>query len=260
LNLAQRSGEAYLKRHAWQVENDDRPPGARAQPSTSFTDLGIALQENSVFLTGRIVPGPVLIASSRRVKLAVVRGAKITTEPLLDERKHPVPDTLGFFATGELTLLPPMSRAHEGQRCKDRHVTTSRHISTGYPIGQLTMRMLPGSATGLAGEATMFVSASPTGYSSDQVTVAASGGSTLKSEGHVAAPIAVGAGVPLTCIDGQDCAPSETFSIARGFDLVLGGRRTSVANLSVAIAGALGVGIEGEMKIDASFTSIGPAG
>ena len=118
-NLAQRSGEAYIKSASWQVENYDRPPGARAQRSTSFTDLGIALQKKTVFLTGRIVSGPVLIAASRRVKLAVIRAAKITTEPLLDRRKHPVPDTIGLFASGKLTMLPAMSRALEGQRCRD---------------------------------------------------------------------------------------------------------------------------------------------
>lgn len=280
------------------MENDDRRPGARAQPSTSFADLGIALQKNTVFLTGRIVRGPVLIAAARRVKLAVVRGAKITTEPLLDQHHHPVPDTFGLFASGKLTMLPTMGRAFEARRCKDPHVTTTRPLSPGYPIGQLTARLLPGAATGLAGEATMFVSAGPTDNSSDQVTLEANGGSTLKDEGHFVAPIAVGTGVPLTCIDGQDCMPSGGFGIAGGFDLVLGSRRTSVANLAVAIAGdqqtitgtvdgapltvavgqvgsepsftsefdqlagaALGVGIEGEIKIiDTTFTTLGPAG
>jgi hypothetical protein len=298
VSLAQRSGEAYLKRRSWQVENYDRPPAARARPSTSFTDLGLAFQKHSVFLTGRIVRGPVLIAASQRVKLAVARGAKVTVEPLLDRRKHPVPDTIGLFASGKLTMLPAMARALEAQRCKDPHVTTTRHISPGYPIGQLTARLLPGSATGLAGEATMFVFAGPTGNSSDQVTVEASGGSTLKSEGHVVAPIATGAGVPLECIDGQDCMPSGGFGIGGGFDLVLRAGRASVANLVVAIAGdqatitgtvdgtpvtvavgplgsepsftsefdqaagaALGVGIEGGIEItDTTFTTLGPAG
>jgi hypothetical protein len=284
-------------RHSWQVENYDRPPAVRAQPSTSFTDLGIALRPDTVFLTGRIVRGPVLIAASRRVKLGVVRRAKITTESLLDRRHHPVPDTFGLFASGKLTMLPAMTRALEGQRCKDPHVTTTRPINPGYPIGELTARLLPASATGLGGEAKMFVSAGPTDDVSPPITVEAGGGSTLTSENHLAAPIAVGAGVPLTCIDGQDCTPSDGFDIAGGFDLVLGANRASVANLAVAIAGdqdtitgtldgapvtvavggagaepaftsdfeqragaALGVGIEGEMQITTSFTTLGPAG
>jgi hypothetical protein len=293
-NLAQRSGEVYLKRQSWQVENDDRPPGVRAQPSTSFTQLGVELQKNTLYLTGRIVQGPVLIAASRRVKLGVVRGAKFKTGPLLNGQRR-VPDTIVFVATGTLKMLPAMARALEGQRCKDPHVRRSRHIDAGFPIGQFAMGVLPGSATGLAGEAKLFVFAGPTDNTSDQVTIEASGGSTLTSEGHLSAPIA--AGVPLTCIDGQDCTPSHTFAIGGGFDLVLGARRTSVANLAVAIGGdqetitgtvdgapvtvatggagaepaftsdfdqragaALGVGIEGGMKIDTSFTSIGPAG
>lgn len=296
-NLAQRSGEAYLKHRSWQVENDDRPPAGRFQPSTSFTDLGIALQKNTAFLTGRIVRGPVLFATARRVKLGVVRGAKITTEPLLDGHHHPVPNTFGFFVSGKLTMLPAMSRALEAQRCRDPHVTTSRRINPGYPIGHFVARLLPGTATGLAGEAAMFVFAGPTDNVSPPVTVEASGGSTLTSEGHLAAPVVVGAGLPLTCIDGQDCTPSDGFAVGGGFDLVSGGRRTSVANLAVAIAGdqetvtgtvdgapvtvavggvgaepeftsefdqhagaALGVGIDGGLKIDTSFTSIGPAG
>jgi hypothetical protein len=298
VSLAQRSGEAYLKRHSWQVESFDRPPGARAQPSTSFTDLGIAFRKHTVFLTGRIVRGPVLIAATRRVKLAVVRGAKITTEPLLDERHRAVPNTLGLFASGTLTMLPAMSSALEGQRCTNPRVTTSRRINPGDPIGHITARLLPGSATGLVGGVTMFVFAGPTGNSSDQVTVEASGGSTLTSEGHAAASIVAGAGVPLTCTDGQACTPSAGFGIGGGFDLVLGGSRSSVANLAVAIAGdqatitgtvdgaavtvavgplgsepfftsdfdqrvgaALGVGIEGGIEIvDTTFTTLGPAG
>jgi hypothetical protein len=61
----------------------------------------------------------VLIAAARRVKLAVIRAPKITIQPLLDRRKHAVPNTIGFFASGKLTMLPAMSRALEGQRCKD---------------------------------------------------------------------------------------------------------------------------------------------
>jgi hypothetical protein len=294
LNLAQRSGEACLKQAGWQVERFRLPGERRIQPSTSLTDLGIAVQKNEVFLTGRVLAGPVLIASSRRLKLAVVRGAKIQTGPLLDAHKRAVPDTFGLFVTGQLTMLPAMARALEGQRCRDPHVTTSRPINPGYQIGHFAARVLPGTATGLAGTAAMFVFAGPTDNSSDQVTIEASGGSTLTSEGHLSAPIA--AGVPLTCIDGQDCTPSHGFAIGGGFDLVLGARRTSVANLAVAIAGdqetitgtidgapvtvatggagaepaftsdfdqragaTLGVGIDGGMKIDTSFTSIGPA-
>jgi hypothetical protein len=297
LNLAQRRGEVYSKAHGWQVEQFRLPGEQRIQRSTSFTDLGIALQKKSVFLTGRIVAGPVLIAASRRVKLAVIRAPKITIQPLLDRRKRAVPDTIGLFASGKLAMLPAMSRALEGQRCKDRRVTTTSPIHPGYSIGQLTARLLPGTATGLAGEAAMFVFAGPTDNSSNQVTVEASAGSTLKSEGHLAAPLATGGGVPLICIDGQDCTPSSGFSIGGGFDLVSDGRRSSVTNLAVTIAGdqetitgtvdgapvtvaaggvgaepeftsefdqragaALGVGIDGGMKIDTTFTTLGPAG
>jgi hypothetical protein len=190
-----------------------------------------------------------------------------------------------------------MGRALEAQRCKDPRVTTTRPLSPGYPIGQLTARVLPGHATGLAGVATTFVSAAPTGNSSDQVTLEANGSSTLKDDSHFVAPIVVGTGVPLSCIDGQDCMPSRVFGLAGGFDLVLAGRRSSVTNLAVAIAGdqqtvtgtvdgapvtvavgqmgaepeftpefdqlagaALGEGIEGEIKvIDTTFTMLGPA-
>lgn len=296
-SLAQRTGEAYLKRHGWQVEQFRLPGQRRILRSTSFTDLGIALQKNALFLTGRIVPGPVLIAGARRVKLAMVRGAKIAEASLLDAHHHAVPDTFGLFVTGQLTMLPAMARALEGQRCKDPHATTSRPIAPGDPIGQFAARVLPGAAAGLAGEAKMFVFAGPTDPSSPPVTVEASGGSTLQSEGHVAAPVATGAGVPLTCIDGQDCTPNSGFNIGGGFDLVFSGRRTSVANLAVAIAGdqetitgtvdgapvtvatggvgaepsftsdfdqragaALGVGIDGGMKVDTTFTTLGPAG
>ena len=96
LNLVQRSGKVYSKAHAWQVERF-RLPGERGnQRSTSFTDLGIALQKHTLFLTGRNSPGPVLIAGARRVKLAVVRRAKIEEAPLLDARKQAVPDTFAF--------------------------------------------------------------------------------------------------------------------------------------------------------------------
>jgi hypothetical protein len=295
-SLAQRTGEVYLKRHGWQVEQFRLPGQRRIQPSTSFTDLGIALQGRAVFLTGRIVRGPVLIAAARRVKLAVVRAAKIQTGPLLGPSHHAVPDTFGLFVTGRLTMLPAMARALEGQRCKDPHATTSRPIAPGYPIGQFAARVLPGTATGLAGEARLFVFAGATDPSAPPVTVEASGGSTLQSEGHLAAPLATGAGVPLTCIDGQDCTSTNGFSIGGGFDLVFSGRRASVANLAVAIAGdqetitgtvdgapvtvatggvgaepsftsdfdlragaALGVDIDGGMKVDATFTTLGPA-
>jgi hypothetical protein len=103
--------------------------------------------------------------------------------------------------------------------------------------------------------------------------------------------------VPLTCTDGRDCTPSGGFGIGGGFDLVAGARRASVQNLAVAIAGdqetvtgtldgtpvtltvgpvgtgpgftsdfdqragaALGESIDGGLKIDTTFTALGPAG
>ncbi len=296
-NLARRSGEAYIKSASWQVERLLLPGERGVMRSTSFIDLGIALQKHTVFVTGRVAPGPVLIAASRRVKLAVLRRAKIKTGPLLDGRSHAVPDTFGLFASGRLTMLPAMSRALEAQRCKGPRVRLSRRIDPGYPLGQFSVGLLPGSATGLAGQVALLVFAAPTNSGSDEVTVEATGGNTLTSAGHIAAPVAVGAGVPLTCIDGQSCAPRSGFAIGGGFDLVFSGRRTSVANLAVAIAGnqqtitgtvdgapvtvavgslgtepdftsqfdqlagaALGVDIVGGMNVDASFTTIGPAG
>jgi hypothetical protein len=239
----------------------------------------------------------VLIAASRRVKLAAVRGAKITAGPLLDGRHHPLPDTFAFFASGTLIMLPAMSRALEGQRCTGPRETSSRPIRSGYPIGHFVARVLPGTATGLAGQATMFVSAGPTDPAAPSVTLEANGASTLKDTSHLISPVAAGAGVPLTCIDGQSCAPTDNFGIGGGFDLVAGARRTSVANLAVAIAGdqetitgtvdgtpltvasggvgaepsftsdfdqhagaALGESIDGEMKVDTTFTTLGPAG
>lgn len=296
-DLTRRSGEAYIKLASWQVERLPLPGERGVQPSVSFTNLGIALQKKTAFLTGRIAPGPVLIAASRRVKLAAIRGARIKTGPLLDRRGHAVAGTFGFSVIGTLTMLPAMSRALEAQRCKSPHVTTSRHIQTGYTIGRFAAGLLPGRAIGLAGHAAMFVFAGPTDPVSPPVTVEATNGSTLESEGHVAAPLALGPGVPLTCIDGEDCTPIGGFDIAGGFDLVLGARRASVANLAVALAGAqqtitgtvdgtpvtvavgelgtepdftsefdqlagaaLGVGIDGGIKIDPVLTTLGPAG
>ncbi len=296
-SLARRSGEAYIKSASWQVERLPLPGERGTMRSTSFIDLGIALQRNTVFLTGRIVPGPVLIAASRRVKLAVIRGAKLSTGPLLDRRHRPVTGTLGLFASGKLKMLPAMSRALEAQRCKGPKVRLSRHIDSGYPLGQFSVGLLPGTATGLAGEAAITMFAQPTDDAAAPITVEASGGSTLKSDGHLAAPVAAGAGVPLRCIHGESCAGSGTVHIGGGFDLVAGGRRTSVANLAVAIAGdqetitgtvdgapvtvavgvvgtepdftsefdqragaALGEGMFGAIRLDTTFTSIGPAG
>jgi hypothetical protein len=251
-----------------------------------------------VYLTSRITKrGPDLLSASRRVKLAGMRRAKIKTGPLLDQRDRPVPNTFSLVASGKLKMRAAMSRALERQRCKNRRQNpSSRRFKRGYTIGKFTVGVRPGSAMGLAGDATISVLAETDNF--DEVAVEATGGNTRSSDGDIAAPLAAGAGVPLACTGGLECTPSGgRFGVGGGFDLVFGGRRTSVANLAVSISGnqqtitgtldgspvtvavgqlgfrapftsdfnqragaALGVGISGGIAIDTSFTRTGPAG
>ena len=191
------------------------------------------LQGRRAFLTARVTRGRPLLAGSRRVRLAVIRGAKFDIGPLIDRRDQQVPNTFSGAITGRLTMLSAMSRALERTRCKDRRRNRlSRRLRSGYVLGRFTAEVRPDRATGLAGNAQL----RPTAL--DPVTAQPAAGSTLDGQGIIVAPIAAGSPVPLACVLGDQCIPSGgTFALGGGFELVLGDRRVLVSNLVTATTG-----------------------
>jgi hypothetical protein len=177
--------------------------------------------------------------SARRERLGIVRGAKRLDGPLLDSDGKPAVDTFSFIAEGKLKMLPAMSRALERTRCKGRRNRASRRFKPGYNLGKLTVGLRPDHATGLAGDVQFKPSATARGEEDDvPVAVEPTGGVTQDGKHVLTAPIAAGTPVPLTCEAGTRCVPSAgSLTLGGGFDLVLGGRRTSVANLTVTTAG-----------------------
>jgi hypothetical protein len=229
LDFGRGSGEVRGRNAEWQVE---ALPPSDARP-TLFADLGIALQGRRAFLTARVTRGRPLLAGSRRVRLAVIRGAKFDIGPLIDRRDQQVPNTFSGAITGRLTMLSAMSRALERTRCKDRRRNRlSRRLQPGYVLGRFTAEVRPDRATGLAGNAQL----RPTAL--DPVTARPAAGSTLDGQGIIVAPIAAGSPVPLACVLGDHCIPSGgTFALGGGFELVLGDRRVLVSNLVTATTG-----------------------
>jgi hypothetical protein len=236
LDFAKGKGEGFVKRTGWQVE--PLPP-TRGRP-TLFADIGISLQGRNVFLTARVTHGRPFISAARRQRLGIVRGAKRRDGPLLDSDGKPAPDTFSFIAQGKLKMLPVMSKALERTRCKDRHNRASKRLKAGYDLGKLTVGLRPDHATGLGGDVQFKPDVAARGEDEDQqVPVEPTGGVTQDSKHVLTAPLVAGAPVPLTCEAGTRCVPSSgSFALGGGFDLVFGGRRTSVANLSVTTTGA----------------------
>jgi hypothetical protein len=292
LDFAQRRGEAFVRRTGWQVQ--PLPP-IRARP-TLFANLGVSLQGANVFLTARVTRGRSLISAARRARLGVVRRAKRDDGPLLDRRGKPVPNTFSFIDEGKLKMLPAMSRALERTRCKDRRNSASRPFRPGYELGKLTVGLRPDHASGLAGEARFKLSVIARGVDQDEPVAVEPGAGVRQGANRILfAPMTTGLPAPLTCDTGQSCRPSEgTLGLGGGFDLVFGGRRASVGNITVSTTGtvdlprqsiagtldgtpvtiasqggltddfaqragaALGTEIEGELDLDFLFTRTGP--
>ena len=229
LDFGQNRGEAFVRKTGWQVE--PLPP-VRAKP-TLFADIGVELQGRNVFLTGRITHGRRITAAARRDRLAIVRGAKRADGTLLDPKGKPAPNTFSYIASGKLKMLPVMSRAFERTRCKDRRNSASRRFKPGYNLGKLTVGLRPDHATGLGGDVLFKPVLQGRGEDEDvPVAVEPTGGVRTDRDKNFVAPIAAGLPTPLACVAGQDCEPLGPVTLGGGFDLVLGGRRASVANLA----------------------------
>jgi hypothetical protein len=236
LDFAQGRGQAFVRRTRWQVE--PLPP-IRARP-TLFADLGVSLQGANVFLTARVTRGRPLISARRRARLGVVRAAGRLDGPLLDGHGKPVPNTFTYIAEGKLKMLPAMSRALERTRCKNRRQNrASRPFKPGYELGKLTVGLRPNHASGLAGEARFRPLVFARGPEDDEVVAIEPGAGVRQgTKRNLFAPITSGLPVPLTCETGDLCTPSGgTLGLGGGFDLVFGGRRTSVGNITVSITG-----------------------
>jgi hypothetical protein len=236
LDFAQRRGEAFVRRTGWQVQ--PLPP-IRARP-TVFASLGVSLQGANVFLTARVTRGRSLISAARRARLGVVRRARRDDGPLLDRRGKPVPNTFTYIAEGKLKMLPAMSRALERTRCKDRRRNrASRPFRAGYELGKLTVGLRPDHASGLAGEVRFRPLIIARGVEQDErVAVEPGAGVRKGKQRDLFAPITTGLPAPLACEAGQACtAGAGTLGIGGGFDLVFGGRRTSVGNITVSTTG-----------------------
>ena len=213
------TGEVQNNATGWLLE----PP--RPGRPTVFDDLGIALQGQSAYLTGRIGRGRSL--SAGRVRLAQVRGAKIDAGPLRDGAGRPRPNTYSTAVSGTLVMLPAMSRAIGRSRCRGRAKgRRARRLRPGYVLGRFSSEFLPGSATGLDGSAS--------------VSLALEGASVQPGETMVA-PITPGPPVPLSCAYGEECLPSGgTVGVDVGFDLVRENRRVSIGGLQLTTTGQVG--------------------
>jgi hypothetical protein len=233
IDFANGRGEAFVSRSSWQVQ---ALPPSHARP-TYLNALGVALQGRKLFLTGRITHGRSLIARAGRARLAVVSAAKRDDGTLQTLKGKPVPNTFSYIAEGKLRMLPALSRALERTRCKGRRNRGSHRLKPGYVLGELTVGMRPDHASGLAGNVQFQPHVStPDG---DPVAVEPGAGVAEGSRHVLTAPITSGLPVPLACLEGDECVPSGgSLVLGGGFDLVFGGRRTSVAGITYSTTGA----------------------
>ena len=225
LDVGGRRGEVYVKSGGLQVEQlfvKGRPNVVR------LADLGVALHGSNMYLTGRITRGQSQTTASRRVRLALARGAQFEAGPLVDSRNRPVPSTFSFIVSGKLRFLPALTRVFDRTRCKGVHNVASRPFPPGYELGFLTMGLRPDAAVGLEGSGQITPDIRDLDTDAP-VKVEPAAGASRGSGGALVTPLA--GRVPLACLAGASCVPGGGDVGLAGFDMLYNGRRASVANV-----------------------------
>jgi hypothetical protein len=214
--------------------------------ATIVSNLGVELAGARTYVTAVVSHGKSRFsATGVRRRIAVVKRSKKREGQFHDSKGKSIPSTWIYARQGTMTILAPLAKAFERDRCKrGRFVSKqTRKIRAGTVLGHLTVQLYPDRAIGTAGSFTLGNSSlwlRVEGADGEpKIAVAPTAGATgtgavRDEEPALGFPLAAGARATLTCESGSKCVPvaGSSLGLTGGFTLSANGRSATVAGLS----------------------------
>lgn len=213
--------------------------------ATILSNLGVELAGARTYVTAVVSHGKSRFSAAKRSRIALVKRSKRREGQFRTTKGESIPSTWIYARQGTMTLLAPLAKALERDRCKRGRFVSSRtrRIRAGTVLGHLTVQLYPDRATGTAGslglgnsDMLLEIEGEDTEPPIKLAPAAGATGTGVASEEEpaIAFPLAPGARVPLTCVKGSKCRPSAgaSFGLTGGFTLSANGRTATVAGLS----------------------------
>jgi hypothetical protein len=217
------------------------PSGKDTGKPFKLSQMGLELADGRVYLTGQIRRiKPLAAAAPARRRLAVIAHPKLLSGPMREKGGRPIPDTFLCAVQGRATITRALASALRRAQCTTRFARAHR-VRAGAALGQITARLLPTAATGLAGTVDVVGGLQLSGDDGSDVAVAPSGGPTtvtVDRSPSLRFALAPGTAAPLVCEFGARCVPARgaVVGLAGQLTLSYGGRSTVVANLVATYA------------------------
>jgi hypothetical protein len=232
--------------------------------ATILTNIGVEVAGARTYVTAIVSHGRSRFsAAGKRSRIALVKRSKRLEGQFHDSKGKSIPSTWIYARQGTMTLLGPLAKAFERDRCKHGRFVSprTRKIRAGTVLGHLTVQLYPDRATGTAGslgigksELLLEIEGADT---ESPISVAPAAGATgtgvaTADKPAIAFPLAAGTRVPLDCVSGAKCRPAAgaSFGLTGGFTLSANGRTATVGGLSAlytAGAGATIVSLNGSL-------------
>lgn len=214
--------------------------------ATILSSLGVELAGARTYVTAVVSHGKSRFsAAGKRSRIALVKRSKKREGQFHTTKGESVPSTWIYARQGTMTLLAPLAKAFERDRCKHGRFVSSRtrRIRAGTVLGHLTVQLYPDRATGTAGSLGLgnsdLVLEIEGADDERPISVAPAAGATgtgaVRGDAPaIGFPLAAGARVPLACVSGSKCTPAAgaSFGLTGGFTLSANGHTATVAGLS----------------------------
>jgi hypothetical protein len=222
--------------------------------ATILTSIGVEVAGARTYVTAIVSHGRSRFsAAGKRSRIALVKRSKQLEGQYHTTKGESIPSTWIYARQGTMTLLAPLAKAFERDRCKHGRFVSprTRKIRAGTVLGRLTVQLFPDRATGTAGslgignsdllleiedsDATPPISVAPTAGATGT-------GVATEEKPAIAFPLAAGARVPLACVSGSKCRPTAgaSFGLIGGFTLSANGHTATVGGLSAVYTAGTG--------------------
>jgi hypothetical protein len=207
-------------------------------------DMGVTVSPHKVVLTGVIRPTRSRAAAKKRERLAVISKPHFSAGPRPDVVGKPYSSSYRFVVTGRAKITRKLAAALSRARCSAprfaAHSKGNGPIKAGTVLGNVTVGLLPATATGLTGHAYLQSPGLRLENSDDltRVAVTPTGSVVPEKIGHtryLRFDLAPGTRVPLTCDLGVSCVPSPgaVVPLAGGFTFALNGTTAALDGVAV---------------------------
>jgi hypothetical protein len=224
-----------------------------------LVNMGVQVTPKRVYLTGVIRRTRSQAAAARRQRLAVIARPHFSAGRRPDPLGKPYSSSYRFAVRGKAKITRALSAAFGRARCTSErfagHSKGNGPIRPGTVLGNVTVGLLPATATGLAGHAYLQQPGFDLANTDDGtgVAVAPAAGAVVEKINrtrYLRFDLAPGTHAPLTCELGAGCvpAPGAALSLIGGMTLTYNGRSATVDGLVVTYGATTEPAVTGRLN------------